>query len=360
MDRSDHHSDIFFEGSQVSTMAAGVNTGLIKCADSMIASVPVVCQECQEDSFRYQCPRCSHRTCSLKCCLAHKKRTGCNGKRDRTKFLPVCRMNDGTLANDYHFLEDVLGAVERAKRTVGTAANTATSSKKFKSHHPNQDSNDVNHTTAAPHSMLQQIENLKVGNNSNESTLSTEATSSHPQSTAAAATSLQLQPNCCKELGPKWRHFWQQASLRGINLLLMPSGMQRRKANLSYIKKDAIHWKVDFRIHSLQLSLDIQSRKLSEQTILWDILQSLDLGSCQYHYLMQKLPSPSNRPCFIELCDQQATLQDILKGMTIIEYPTIDVVPASRLAEFPKAIEEVDEKALPVVAEGAQEQGTLP
>lgn len=349
---------IILLGAQVSTMAAGVNTGLIKSDANMTAAVPLVCQECQEDSFRYQCPRCSHRTCSLKCCLAHKKRTGCNGQRDRTKFLLVSNMNDGTIANDYHFLEDVLGAVERAKRTAGNAATTPTNAKKFK--HSNQDSNDANHTTSPPHSMLQQIENLKMGNDSNKSTWSTEAASSDPQSTDAPTS---LQPNCCKDLGPKWRHFWQQASQRGINLLLMPTGMQRRKANLSYIKKDLIHWKVDFRIHSLQpaLPVDIQARKLSETTVLWDILQALDLGSCHYHYLIQKLPCPSNRPCFIELCDQQATLQDILKGRTIIEYPTIDVVPASRLAEFPKAFEEVDERALLEVAEDAQqEQGTVP
>ena len=58
------------------------------------------------------------RTCSLKCCLEHKSRTGCNGKRDRTAFCSLARFTDAQLASDFHFLEDVLKCGERAGRFV--------------------------------------------------------------------------------------------------------------------------------------------------------------------------------------------------------------------------------------------------
>ena len=58
------------------------------------------------------------RTCSLRCCLEHKSRTGCNGKRDRAAFCSLARFTDAQLASDFHFLEDVLKCGERAGRFV--------------------------------------------------------------------------------------------------------------------------------------------------------------------------------------------------------------------------------------------------
>ena len=59
------------------------------------------------------------------------------------------------------------------------------------------------------------------------------------------------------------------------------------------------------------------------------------------HWMIQKLPSPSNRPCFAEISlTLDETLQSILKRLTIIEYPTIEVVPEDQLKDFPLAIQE--------------------
>jgi hypothetical protein len=32
------------------------------------------CEECLSDDVKYRCPRCEKITCSLVCCLAHKKK----------------------------------------------------------------------------------------------------------------------------------------------------------------------------------------------------------------------------------------------------------------------------------------------
>lgn len=97
--------------SSSSTMEAKLQS----CPKS--SSIPI-CSICRTAQSAYCCPRCSTRTCSLKCCLEHKSRTGCNGKRDRTAFCSLARFTDAQLASDFHFLEDVLKCGERAGRFV--------------------------------------------------------------------------------------------------------------------------------------------------------------------------------------------------------------------------------------------------
>lgn len=345
-------------------------------ADQKVCKKSSLCQECSENIFRYQCPRCSLRTCSLRCCKAHKERTDCNGKRDRTKYLPLAHMNDGTIDSDYHFLEDVLGAVERAKRTVGGVGTNLTSHKNGNNKRQKQSHGDFSKNqgdSEVPHPMLQQINNFKNRQKGNQGDLTDHEQEStenrhgkeeadiraeRPRNIGNVAGS--LPQNCWKQLGPKWRHFWQQTNIRGINVLLMPAGMQRRKANTSHIKKDIIYWKVDVRVYSENDVLQpttVQSLKLSEHAVLLPELQhkiklpgdgepieeraDREKPKRKMHWMIQKLPSPSNRPCYVELSDAQATLQSTLKGMTLIEYPTIEAVPENILEKFPRAIEEL-------------------
>lgn len=349
-----------------------------------------LCQECKEHKFQYQCPRCSFRTCSLKCCKSHKERTGCNGKRDRTKFLSMAHMDDATMTSDYHFLEDILGAVERAKRTGGNdssysnykhSMNGRGGNKRQKQGHDQHSANQMDST----HPMLQQINNfngkqqLQNIEKKEESVKDEEMdkskdimTNSKPGESRSGVRS-SLPQNCWKQLAPKWRHFWHQASLQGIHVLMMPAGMQRRKANTSYIKQGIIYWKVDVRFHPPNPDSEgveekkesiIHSLKISEQSKLLEELEKLTVSFpnrlCNHledrhstssshprekmHWLIQKLPSPSNRPCFLELTDEQTTLQSILKGTTLIEYPTIEAVPESLLGKFPRAIEVVEKQ----------------
>ena len=315
-------------------------------------------------------------------------------------------MDDATLASDYHFLEDALQGVERAKRSVEGGGNNALhNNKRPRHHHPREETEEE---TATPHSMLQQqMEQFEISDNKNDPAIANntddnnakEVKSSHitdnisNKKSMRKSTGLPSNNNAVHQLGPKWRNFKQQANLRGTNLLLMPSGMQRRKANTSHIKKNVLYWKIDVRLHAFSASASISdttmdqeisaqsvpqqptvhSVKVCEEAVLckelrakldaWRSLPSTshtrnhsdgnnDSGSAtaaskeknepeKIHWLLQKLPSPSNRHSYIEIVDEEATLQSILKGMTVIEYPTIEGVPTSRLGEFPRAIEEL-------------------
>ncbi|KAL4585776.1 hypothetical protein LXL04_010402 [Taraxacum kok-saghyz] len=76
------------------------------------------CDECKSNAFKYKCPGCSVRSCSLPCVKAHKQRTGCTGKRQQqTEFVPLSKFDDNLLLSaDYSMLEDVKRIADSAKR----------------------------------------------------------------------------------------------------------------------------------------------------------------------------------------------------------------------------------------------------
>ena len=64
-----------------------------------------LCEVCSETPHRYTCPGCERKTCSLPCIKKHKEESGCNGKRDRLKFVSLQEFDDRVLMS---------GAGERA------------------------------------------------------------------------------------------------------------------------------------------------------------------------------------------------------------------------------------------------------
>ncbi len=74
------------------------------------------CQICTINQFKYTCPRCSTRTCSLPCCRQHKQDTGCTGQRDKTKFLKKEEFTELDLLSDYKFLEESSNLIDAAQR----------------------------------------------------------------------------------------------------------------------------------------------------------------------------------------------------------------------------------------------------
>lgn len=75
-----------------------------------------LCCQCKENKWKYKCPGCGTKTCSLECVNSHKKTTNCTGKRDRTSFLPLASFTDKQLISDYHFLEEALRERDSAKK----------------------------------------------------------------------------------------------------------------------------------------------------------------------------------------------------------------------------------------------------
>ncbi|MQL96322.1 hypothetical protein Taro_028995 [Colocasia esculenta] len=75
-----------------------------------------LCEECGESPWKYRCPGCSIRTCSLPCVKSHKQRSGCTGQRDRSHFVPLSQFDDNQILSDYNLLEETKRAAEAARR----------------------------------------------------------------------------------------------------------------------------------------------------------------------------------------------------------------------------------------------------
>ncbi|CAN8311277.1 unnamed protein product [Cochlearia groenlandica] len=76
----------------------------------------LVCEECKLNPWKYKCPGCSIRSCSLPCVKVHKQRTNCTGKRKLTDFVPMSKFDDNLLLSDYNMLEETKRVAESAMR----------------------------------------------------------------------------------------------------------------------------------------------------------------------------------------------------------------------------------------------------
>lgn len=296
----------------------------------------------------------------MQCCQAHKTRTGCNGKRDRTSFVALGSMNDGTLNSDYFFLEDVLDQVESGKRLlkqVGVRSDNPT----HKRLRMNLDEPSDTTTSPKRHIILRSAgrDNVrrlsdritavasasigvdastdKIGQNNPENRTATDNTGTTRQ-----------QPQQQNIQHPKWRFLFQQAAARGTGLLLMPSGMSRHKENRSFYNKktNSISWTTEWFLYSGESS-STPTRgvlQLDEKAVLCSALQrdipELAKKDALYYVLLKKLPCPASRPTYV-VVERTATLSEALQDMTIIEYPTIYIVPRCRKEQFPLAVEEM-------------------
>lgn len=74
------------------------------------------CEECKLQPWKYKCPGCFRRTCSLPCVKAHKERSGCTGKKPFNDVVPISQFDDNLLLSDYNMLEDVKRVAESARR----------------------------------------------------------------------------------------------------------------------------------------------------------------------------------------------------------------------------------------------------
>ncbi|KAG7014219.1 Box C/D snoRNA protein 1, partial [Cucurbita argyrosperma subsp. argyrosperma] len=75
-----------------------------------------LCEECKSNPSKYKCPACSLRSCSLNCVKAHKRHSGCTGKRKHIQLVPLSQFNDSILLSDYNLLEEVKRMAESAQR----------------------------------------------------------------------------------------------------------------------------------------------------------------------------------------------------------------------------------------------------
>ena len=76
-----------------------------------------LCDVCHVNPFKYVCPGCKTRTCSVDCSKTHKAKSGCTGAKPEPTFIPLSEMNDDTIRDDYRFLMKKIELVQESRFT---------------------------------------------------------------------------------------------------------------------------------------------------------------------------------------------------------------------------------------------------
>lgn len=271
------------------------------------------CCICQVAPRRYCCPKCLALTCSLQCCLEHKARTSCDGKRDITKFKHLAALTESEMRADYVFLESVSGSVDRSKRA-----------------RIRECSDGAKWESAAP-----------------------------PPKVMAPCAEVPLpEANRPRPLGAAAKKLTAAASHEGVTLLLMPPGMSRSLSNTSCVTGKVLHWRIEFEFcggsPATRLSVDRTSCADTWHETLSRLLGKSDASTrhyllghidavqrgADYRIFLRKEPSPANKPTYFQL-DTSSTIRDSLRGKTIIEFPVIHVALAVDWGLFEVAPEKI-------------------
>jgi hypothetical protein len=336
------------------------------------------------------------RTCSLECCRKHKTKDEsngelvCNGQRDRTKFCSLKGFTDAQLASDYHFLEDVMSSSSSSKRlyqsiVAGDSTAVPPDTKRVKAKSFNTKRTGIaeiaSMASSEPvHPLLQAtkgrstLDQLVNGvrevdfeedahddkqENSQKNDAINGLLGNKQQRTA-------ITPGKKKEAVD---HLTRQAELGGICLLRMPQGMGRRASNTTkFSKKNGLTWKIEFNFHfpsntttaatngdnkeSTQPKfLRVETEMNESSTWLEALGKHLDVhpGNSAIRsqlktfanerrdsllVLMKRLPCSSAAPQYLQF-DPSTTLKDSLRGKTIIEFPTVEVILEADKGRFP-------------------------
>lgn len=267
----------------------------------------IVCSVCNKAPSKYRCPRCDCRSCGLVCIKRHKKESGCSGKRNKSSFVELLDMDDNLISSDYHFVNEVDRGLDSSKRIF---------SKTFGSQkHSRRSKRGKHHTTDT--------------------------------------TSVKLPPRLF--------HFKKAAISRGIDLRLMPFGMQRRKENTSIFvrKTGTIYWRVQLVFPSAQYGeLEYVESRVSEKSTVNDVLALLfDADSIKapiqhrlkaymkeretLSVLLTNPGTPANDRQFYSIA-RDMPLEKCLSGKSLIEFPVFTIILQSEAKNFNIVTTETD------------------
>ena len=79
----------------------------------------ILCEICKKNQYKYNCPRCKIKTCSVECVKAHKNKYGCDGKKD--KFRLVSKQgdyNEQVFYRDVKFLNNAINDINISNKKI--------------------------------------------------------------------------------------------------------------------------------------------------------------------------------------------------------------------------------------------------
>ena len=79
----------------------------------------VLCEICKKDQYKYICPRCKLKTCSVNCVKAHKNKFGCDGKKDSFRFVSKQEdYNEQVFHRDVKFLNNAISDINTSNKKI--------------------------------------------------------------------------------------------------------------------------------------------------------------------------------------------------------------------------------------------------
>lgn len=238
-----------------------------------------VCDECGVRESRYRCPRCAVRTCSVACCKAHKAASGCDGRASAVVFVSRAAFGERELRRDFRFLEDAHRTADNAHREAAAADGEG---------------------------LGKELDAL-VG--------------------------------ACKE------------AERDVVLRVMPASMSRRRANtteMDWGRKELL-WRIEWVFADAEPRETVAEERVSELTTVRAGLDGvLDGGDAARAQRLERYRArrdgvgcfvlvngrPANDPRYVRL-DADATIQAGLRGLEVVEFPTIVVALPGSCERYP-------------------------
>ncbi|KAG7392745.1 Box C/D snoRNA protein 1 [Phytophthora pseudosyringae] len=275
-----------------------------------------VCCSCDKSDVKYRCPRCERITCSLQCCVAHKKQFDCNGKRDRTKFVGVKKFTDADLSSDFFFLEEVSRSTNSAVRSRGQL-----------------NANARRYTTN---------KKRKVATNSRN---------------AGAPINPDIPADWLARFPIAVQLFAEHSAKRGVALTLLAPGMSKRVHNSSYMdtKKKTMYWRVEWAFPSAEVPVSRSEERANERDTLFALLgkfltpsqenvairgklKKYAVPDWEKHVLLllRKEFTPASQPQYYRL-DGNQSLESNLKRKAVVEFPVITVALVVDADQYPVA-----------------------
>ncbi|KAG6614402.1 uncharacterized protein IUM83_14593 [Phytophthora cinnamomi] len=278
-----------------------------------------VCVGCGKSDVKYRCPRCERITCSLQCCVGHKKQFDCNGKRDRTKFVGLKKFTDADLSSDFFFLEEIsrsTNSAARSRSTLNANARRYTSNKKRKV-----------------------------------------ATEQSNTGGSSGAINPDIPADWLARFPVAVQLFAEHSAKRAVALTLLAPGMSKRARNSSYMdmKKNTLLWRVEWAFPSAEVPVSHSEERASEKDTLFALLSKY-FTPCQENVairgklkkyavadwekhillLLRKEFTPASQPQYYRL-DGNQSLESNLKRKAVVEFPVITVALVDDAGQYPVA-----------------------
>ena len=79
----------------------------------------ILCEICKKEEYKYNCPKCSIKTCSVKCVKAHKNKYGCDGEKDKFKLVTKQDdYNEQVFHRDVQFLNNAIKDINISNKKI--------------------------------------------------------------------------------------------------------------------------------------------------------------------------------------------------------------------------------------------------